>query len=142
MQSLVSLWISLWNLVIAAAEFLAVLVQALAPWTPLLAWIAFWLLAVNWKQLYPILMKGGLIAVVLTALMAVLVWSSIAPPEAGSHRLYGLEVNNLVGKTVYVTGLVVIAMLCGSVQLSGACNACCWFEEPTPPAADEGHTHH
>ena len=47
----------------------------------LAAWIAFWVGAVNWVRLRNILLSGGWIGVVLIALMAVLVWGSIAPPE-------------------------------------------------------------
>ena len=131
---------SIWNVVVAVANLLVELVQFIAPWTPLLAWIAFWLLAVNWKVLYPILMKGGMIGVVLTSLMAILIWSMISEPETGMHRLYGLNVSNEVGKTIYVTSLVVIAFLCGSVQLSGCCGSLCCSDEPTPD--DSAHAAH
>jgi hypothetical protein len=47
----------------------------------------------------------------------------------------GLSLSNYVGKTVYVTALVCIMFLCGSVQLSGCCAACCRFEEDEPHAA-------
>lgn len=121
--------LSIWNVVVAVANLLVELVQFIAPWTPLLAWVAFWLLAVNWKVLYPILMKGGMIGVILTGLMAVLVWSVISEPDGGVHRLYGLAVSNVTGKTIYVTSLIVIAFMCGSVQLSGAVDRCCCFGE-------------
>ena len=129
---------SIWNVVVAVAQLLVEVVQFVAPWIPLLAWIAFWLFAVNWKVLYPILMKGGMIGVLLTALMTVLVWSLISSPEDGVHRLYGLAVSNAVGKTIYVTSLTVIAFLCGSVQLSGSCGKWCRFEEPVE---EESHAH-
>lgn len=133
------LLISFWNVIVSLAVLVWTLILFLAPWTPLIAWVAFWLLAVNWRELYPVLMKGGWIGVVLTAFLAVIVWSSIAPPAEGFHHLYGLQVSNLVGKTVYVTSLMVIALLCGSVQLSGSCNHLCRFEEPV---AEEVPAHH
>jgi len=130
------------TVILALGTLLLTLIQALLPWTPLLAWIAFWLLAVNWRQLYPVLMRGGLVAVILTALMAILVWSSIAEPEGGFHYLFGLKVNNIYGKTVYVTGLAVIAALCGTVQLSGGCSSLCRFDEPAPESPEEAHAAH
>ena len=130
---------SLTNVIVAVGALIVALAQALIPWLPLIAWVAFWLLAVNWRQLYPVLMKGGLVGVVLIGLIAILVWSMIAGPQG--HHLFGLEVNNIVGKTVYVTALAVIAALCGSVQLSGACGRLCRFEEPKP-AVDDGHAPH
>ncbi|CAK9030972.1 Uncharacterized protein SCF082_LOCUS19426, partial [Durusdinium trenchii] len=110
--------ISLWNLIVALADLIVAVIGVVAPWAPLIAWIAFWLFAVNWAVLYPILVeRGGIVGVILIALMAVLVWGTIAPTEAG-HEMFGLAVSNFVGKTVYVTSLLVIAFLCGSVQLS------------------------
>ncbi|QDT34725.1 MULTISPECIES: hypothetical protein [Thalassoglobus] len=123
---------SIWNVVIALGQLVVDLVQFVSPWVPLLAWIAFWLCAVNWRQLYPILEKGGIIGVILTALMAVLIWSVISVPEGGYHYLYGLKVSNAPGKAIYVTSLVVIAFLCGTVQLSGACDRFCCFKDPEP----------
>jgi hypothetical protein len=131
----------LWAVLVSLAGLVLALVQAVLPWTPLIAWIAFWLLAVNWQKLYPVLMHGAWIGVALTALMAVLVWSAISVPESGTHHLFGLHVSNLVGKTVYVTSLGVIAILCGSVQLSGALGNCCCFAEPAAEPAHQAHGH-
>lgn len=135
------LLLSLWNVIVALSGVIVALVNVAAPWTPLLLWIAFWTLAVNWAKLYPVLAKGGMIGVVLLALCAILVWSVIDIPASGSHALYGLQVSNVVGKTVYVTSLVVIAFLCGSVQLTGCCGSLCRFEEPILIAQDT-HEHH
>jgi hypothetical protein len=49
------------------------------------------------------------------------------------HYLLGLRVSNFVGKTVYVTGLICIMFLCGSVQLGGCCRV---EDEPS------GEVHH
>jgi len=132
---------SIWNVFESFAGLLLALIAFIAPWAPLICWIAFWLFAVNWKQLYPILMRGGLVGVVLTAFMAVLVWSAVSPPPGGVHHLYGLEVSNGVGKFVYVTSLTVIAWLCGSVQLSGSVDHLCQFaaEEDGETANSHGH---
>lgn len=132
--------LSIWNVVVAVANLLVELVLFVAPWVPLLAWIAFWLFAVNWKKLYPILPNGGIIGVILTGLMAILVWSVIAEPVGGVHHLYGLKVTNVYGKLMYVTSLFVIAALCGSVQLSGTCGRLCEFKEAEPQTHDH-HTH-
>ena len=71
--------------------------------------------------------------------LTILVWGVVAPPELGAHNLQGLTVSNFVGKTVYVTAIVVITMLCGSVQLSGLCGRLCQFEEREPET--DGHAH-
>lgn len=133
------LLVSFWNVIVAVAVLIWTLIQTITPWTPLIAWVAFWLLAVNWQKLYPILMKGGWIGVALIAMLAVLIWSSISIPPGGMHHLYGLHVSNIVGKTVYVSSLLVIAILCGSVQLSGCCSTLCRFEDSGSQDAPAHH---
>src|SRR5580693_7322338 len=110
--------------------------RVLLPLLPLVAWVAFWTLAVNWTKLRSALLQGGWVGLVLLGLLAVLVWGTVAPPAAGAHQFFGLTLGNFVGKTVLVTALVCIMLLCGSVQLSGACGSLCQFDEP---AEDEGH---
>jgi hypothetical protein len=129
-NSLAKLLSAGWEVVISVL-FLAV------PWAPLIAWVAFWLLAVNWEKLYPVLAKGGAVGVVLIGLMMILVWGLIAPPQEGVHNMLGLHPSNFVGKTVYVTMLLTIMALCGSVQLSGACGSLVSFPEEVPD--DHGH---
>ncbi|MGE0377016.1 MAG: hypothetical protein AB7Q45_16520, partial [Planctomycetaceae bacterium] len=70
-----------------------------------------------------VLLSGGWLGGLLIMLVAIVGWGSIAPPESGTHSLLGLTLSNFVGKTVYVTSLAVIALLCGSVQLSGLCGS-------------------
>lgn len=128
---------SLQKLLGAGWDVVISLLLVVVPWTPLIAWIAFWLLAVNWEKLYPVLAKGGAIGVVLIGLMMILVWGLIAPPEGGVHHLFGLKPSNFVGKTIYVTMLLTIMALCGSVQLSGACGSLVQF--PDDDLTDDHH---
>ena len=122
---------AVWHLVIS-------ILQLVLPWTPLIAWLAFWLYAVNWVKLREVLAQGGWIGVLAIGFMMVLIWGVIAPPSTGAHYLFGLTLSNFVGKTVYVTTLLTIMFLCGSVQLSGACGNWATFPEP---AADDDHGH-
>ena len=121
-----------WDVVIS-------LLVLVLPWTPLLAWVAFWLLAVNWVKLREVMIRGGWIGVVLIGLVMVLVWSLVAPPTSGPLHRFGLSVSNYVGKTVYVTALLTIMFLCGSIQLSGACGTLAQFPEVPPDHEDDGH---
>lgn len=137
------------NLIKSLNQFLAAgwevivnLLVLLVPWTPLIAWVAFWLLAVNWAKLYPILAKGGAIGVLLIGLMMILIWGLIAPPPDGVHHLFGLRPSNFVGKTVYVTMLMTIMALCGTVQLSGACGSLVCFPHELPGEDEHGHSDH
>lgn len=131
---------NLQNLLVAGWDVVISLLVLVLPWTPLVAWVAFWLLAVNWVKLRDVMLRGGWLGVVLMGLVMVLVWSVVAPPASGSHHLFGLNVSNFVGKTVYVTALLTIMFLCGSVQLSGACGTLAQFPEVAP--ADDHHGSH
>ncbi|NQV27725.1 MAG: hypothetical protein HQ518_25535 [Rhodopirellula sp.] len=132
-DSLELLIIAVWN--VAESLFFLIL-----PWTPLIAWVAFWLLAVNWVKYRAVLVKGGWTGVFFIGLIMILIWGLIAPPAGGVHHVFGLSLSNFVGKTVYVTALFSIMFLCGSVQLSGVCGSLvCFKEEADEPAADHGH---
>ncbi len=133
LSNFVALSYSLWTLVISVAALVL-------PWTPLIAWLAFWLYAVNWVKLRAVLIQGGWIGVLLFGLFMILIWGVIAPPPSGSHHIFGLTLSNFVGKTVYVTALFTIMFLCGSVQLSGACGTWALFPEPAPE--DDHHGGH
>ena len=121
-------------------ELLAAIVTILIPWTPLAAWIVFWMFAVNWVKLRETLAKGGWVGLVLIGAVMVLVWGSISP---GGGTFFGLHVSNFVEKTVYVSGLFVLMFLAGALQLSGFCAGCCPFNEPILIAEthEPGHGH-
>ncbi|MDA0832262.1 MAG: hypothetical protein O2955_00250 [Planctomycetota bacterium] len=145
MDSAAQLVNSLIDLVIAIGNVLLSVVGVILPWTPLIVWVAFWLLAVNWSKLRPVLLQGGWIGVIFIGLMMVLIWGSIAPPAEGFHHFFGLTVSNYVGKTVYVTILFSIMFICGAVQLAGVCDCCVTFPEDEVEAvahASHGHDDH
>jgi hypothetical protein len=133
---------SLQQFVWAGADVLRAIFQLFEPnaglYLALAVWIVFWTFAVNWVRLRRILLSGGWIGVVLVALMAVLVWGSIAPPPGGDHTMLGMHPSNFFGKMIYVTGLLCIMLICGSVQLAVHPN------QEEEPAADPAHTpsHH
>ena len=112
LQSLINV---LWSLLAVVVTFARVVL----PWLPLLAWLAYWSLAVNWVKATRILRSGGFIGVLLLMFVTVLVWGAVAPPIEGTHSLFGLTVSNYAGKFIYVTMLTCMTLLCGSVQMSG-----------------------
>lgn len=125
-------------LILAFVGLIAAVASLIAPWWPLIAWIAFWMLAVNWQKLYPVISSGGWIAMLLLWFTMILVWGVVAPPADGYHHLLGLDVENYFGKMIYVTGLFVIMAICGSVQLSGVCDRWLRFDEDAA-ASEQSH---
>ncbi len=106
-----------------------------APVFPLLVWVALWLFAVDWTRLRQIMLKGGWLGVVLVGAVMVIVWQQVSP---GASEVLGLKTSGYVEKFVYVAGLFSVMFLCGAVQLTGCCRACC----PAPAAeADSGDSH-
>ena len=139
MEALFNLFTSLVGVFQALLNLVVSVVLVLIPWLPLLGWLAFFSLAVNWSKAWPILRRGGILGVLLLMVVGVLVWGSVAPPEGGKHYLLGLAVGNFTGKFVYVTMLTCMALMCGSAQLSGAFGSLAVFPEA---AAEDDHDHH
>ncbi|VAX36915.1 hypothetical protein MNBD_PLANCTO02-959 [hydrothermal vent metagenome] len=136
-ESLLQLAGALWNVIVDLGSLLL-------PWTPLFAWIVFWMFAVNWLKLRKIMLKGGWVGVLLIGFVWILVWGTISPPivaAAGKHHIFGLTLSNYVGKTVYVTMIYCIMFLSGSVQLSGALGKWCLFTEEEEMLIAENHSH-
>ena len=131
-QNIVTLFSSLLGVVVA-------FVKVVLPWLPLLAWIAFWTLAVNWVKAFDVLRKGGFIGILLLMFVAVIVWAAVAPPVGDHHHLFGLTVGNYPGKFIYVTMLTCIAFLCGSAQMNGFCQSLCHFDDEPE---EDTHTAH
>ena len=119
MDAVIELFQSLVNVFWSLLDVGVSLVRVILPWLPLLAWLAYWSLAVNWAKATRILWNGGFIGVLLLMFGTVLVWGAVAPPIDGTHNLFGLTVSNYAGKFIYVTVLTCITFLCGSVQMSG-----------------------
>ena len=140
---MLSVFESLFELFFALVDLVGSVGYLVLPWTPLVAWLAFWLLAVNWTKLrVQITQQGGWIALLLIAFVWILVWGVVAPPASGTYHLFGLNISNFVGKTVYVTSLYCLMFLAGAAQLSGAFANCCQFAEDVPEDDHHGHDGH
>lgn len=71
-QTLVDLFVNL-------GQLLGDLLNVLLAWGLVVAWVAWWLWAVNWRKAWPVLAGGAWVPVVLLVVSAALVWSQIAP---------------------------------------------------------------
>jgi len=142
MDAFIDLLESLVNVFRSLLDVIVALVNIIVPRLPLLAWIAFWSLAVNWVKAFDVIRRGGWIGVLLLMFVSVLVWGAVSPPVDGAHTLFNLTVSNYVGKFVYVAMLTCIAFICGSVQMSGTFGSLIDFSDEDQPADDHGHSAH
>lgn len=140
MDAVIELLESLINVIASLRDVVMALVRVILPWLPLLAWIGYWSLCVNWVKAHDIIWRrGGFIGVVLLMFIATLVWGSVSPPIEGTHTLFFLTVSNYVGKFAFVTMLTCIAFICGSVQMSGTFGSLIDFSNEDQPADDHAH---
>lgn len=133
LYSCILVLVAVWDLVLA-------ILRVLVAWTPLATWIGFWLCCVNWRELRPLLARGGWIGLILLGFVMIMVWGNVSPAEDGVHYIFGLQLSNFVAKTVYVTALFCIMLLCGSVQLSGIGSQFCSSDEE-PESHDIASAH-
>ncbi len=138
-----SVYQSLVELTFALVDLIGSVGYLILPWTALVAWLVFWLFAVNWTKFRAqITQEGGWIALLLIGFVWIIVWGVVAPPASGSYHLFGLNISNFTGKTVYVTSLYCLMFLAGAAQLSGSFGSCCQFADAAPEADEHGHDAH
>jgi hypothetical protein len=103
------------QLVIVLGEVIVEVVALLAPWALLIAWIAWWLGAVNWRRTWVVLGEGGWAPLVLLMLLAARVWASLAPGEV---NVFGLAmIGNFWWQLGAIALLVGLTLFCGWLQL-------------------------
>jgi hypothetical protein len=114
----------------------------LAQWLSILAavlvWMAYWLWAVDWKKLWPVLARGAWVPCVLLGLIAATAWSRLAPGPC--HYLGVLTVPNFWGQLGSVATLMALALFSGWLQGQLQYSPPEISIEP-PPAPGHGHGH-
>jgi hypothetical protein len=110
-------------------------------WPLLLVWVAWWLLAVDWRKVWPVLRAGAWAPVVLLVLTAALVWSRLAPYEYPLDS--GAVVPNFWWHLLLVSVLALSALFCGWLQgVVGRVPPEISVEPPAAPAHGHDHGHH
>ena len=107
---------------------------------PLALWLLFWLLAVDWRKLWPVLRIGGWLPPVLLIVVSAYVWARIVSEPCTC--LPFVTIPNFWWQLGEISGLAVIALFCGWLQSHMG-----WAPVTVaidPPASDDhGHaTHH
>ena len=105
---------TLWQLVLVLGTLVVQLLQLGLQWSLLIAWIAWWLLGVNWAKTWPVLARGAWAPVVLLTFLGALVWSRIVP---GSYDLAQIvSVPNFWWQLGASSLLLGVTLFCGWLQ--------------------------
>ena len=110
-------------------------------WLLLIAWLAWWLWGVNWKNAWTVLAQGAWLPVLLLMIVSALVWSQIAPSDCSC--LGFVRVANFWWQLGGVGLLVAVTLFCGWLQgVLGWTPSEISLEPPPAPALEHGHGHH
>ncbi len=106
-------------------------------WFLLIFWVAWWLLGVNWKRVWPVLARGAWAPLCLLTILVAMVWSQIWPST--QTWLGFLAVPNfwwqLGASTVWLGSALFAGWLQGVLGWAPA------DIDLDPPAHDDGHGH-
>lgn len=125
---------AIWQVIVILSELL---VRFALQWSLLIAWVAWWLLGVNWRRGWQVLAEGAWVPAALLVLLSALVWSQMAP--ATCDCLGFVTVPNFwwqLGEVGLIAGL---ALFCGWLQTYFG-----WYPVEVnlePPAHGHGHDH-
>jgi hypothetical protein len=137
-----SLLDTLGQLFVVLGQLLVQLAALGAHWLLLIIWLAWWLLAVDWRKAWPVLGPGGWAPLVLLMLIVSLVWSQLQPVPCDCLGI--VTIPNFWWQLGYMGMLVAIALFCGWIQgLLGWAPPEIDLEPPTHVHADaHGHVAH
>jgi hypothetical protein len=107
---------SLVQVMVALGELLWEVVSLLAPWSLLIAWIAWWLWAVNWKRAWAALADGAWAPVVLLMILVARVWASLDASEV--NLFYIMTVPSFWWQLGAVGLVVGLTLFCGWLQIA------------------------
>jgi hypothetical protein len=139
MEQLAVVFESLWQIVLALWDLVIQLLVLAMHYSLLIAWVAWWLLGVNWSKTWHVLARGAWAPVVLLVIISALVWSRIAPDEMS----LGLAVIPNFWWQLGAVGLLVgVTLFCGWLQgIFHWAPAEVSFEPPAQPDPSHGHAH-
>ncbi len=111
------------------------LLQLTSSFSLLIVWVVWWLLAVNWKRMWPVLGRGAWAPLLILGVFSAFVWSRIQPMSCSC----GL--GNFWWQLGFVGLLMGVALICGWLQgLLGWAPPEVDLNPPT--AAHDAHGHH
>lgn len=115
------------------------ILKVVIPLVPVGLWAIWWLFAVSWKKLWPVLAHGAWAPVLLLVLISADAWSQLAPGEC--HCLSFVVLPNYWWQLGTVIALVLIALFCGWLQLFMGWAPPEYPVNPSPAGLGHGHGH-
>lgn len=138
---MVELWQTLGELGRVLFTLVVALLALALHWSLLIAWVAWWLGAVNWRRAWPALAAGSWAPAVLICLVSALVWSQITPTACDCLTV--VSVPNFWWQLGAVGLLAAVALFCGWLQgVFGWTPPEISLEPPAAAAHDHHHGHH
>jgi len=139
-HELVTLFETLWQIVLLLGSLLVQLLGLLLQTSLLLVWLAWALLAVNWPKAWQVLRQGAWAPFVLLLVFIAVVWSQLMPADC--NCLHFVTLPNFWWQLGTVGMFAALTLGCGWLQgLLG------WTPEtinlePAAEAHHHGHDHH
>ena len=111
------LWTDTAAFLAAGGSLLLTLAMLLLPVLPLLAWIAFWYLAVDWRKLKPALQSGGWLPLLVVTVGLVAIVAAI-DTDPQPRTVGPLTVTPIASTVGWALILLATMFYAGSAQLS------------------------
>lgn len=128
---------SLWRIFVEVAGLLQNVLYLALDHVLLIAWIAWWLFAVNWDQAWRYLAKGAWAPIALIMLITALVWSRMEPR---TYDIFGVSIANFWWQLGVVAFIAALTLICGWLQgLLRWAPAEIDLNPPAPAAHHHGH---
>ncbi len=131
---------ALWQLGSSLGVLIVVVLALALRWSLLIAWVAWWLLGVNWRRGWAVLAQGAWVPVLLLMFVAALVWSRLAPAPCECLGL--VSVPNFWWQLGEIGLLAALTLFCGWLQgVFGWAPAEISLEPPVHTDESHGHEH-
>jgi hypothetical protein len=131
---------TLWQFFTALFALLAALFKVALGSALLIAWVAWWLWAVDWRRTWAVLAEGAWMPALLIVVVSALVWSQIAPSDCAC--LGFTVVPNFWWQLGAVGLLAAVTLFCGWLQgVFGWTPAEISLEPPAHGGHEHGHGH-
>jgi hypothetical protein len=101
-------------------------------------WCIWWLCAVNWRKMWPVLAEGAWAPAVLLLAMSAMAWSFLDPRDC---PCLGSRIPNGWWQLIDVCCLAALALFCGWLQGYYGWTPQEISVEPPPVSHDHGHGH-